>query len=76
MCDVIYGCNLIYVRYLLLLQLAFKTPIPVPIAPAASPTVAAAAAPVPVAIPDDATKQQMVQAMSQQSGMNFEYSTK
>lgn len=55
-------------------QLAFKTPtvapvMPAPVAPAAVPAIGAS-------VPDDATKQQMVQTMAQQSGMNLEFSTK
>lgn len=56
------------------LQDAFKMPNPIiPTSPqVSSPAVPAGSPPEP----DDATKQQMVHTMAQQSGMNLEFSTK
>ncbi|XP_031353729.1 nuclear RNA export factor 1 isoform X2 [Photinus pyralis] len=59
-------------------KLAFKTPIIQTPQPAPELNAAPPAAAIPPVVPmvDDNTKQQMIQTMSQQSGMNLEWSQK
>lgn len=64
-----------FYNFTIFLQLAFKIPTSVPVQPPTTiteliPSVSQAH------VPDDQTKQQMIQAMAQHSGMNLEFSQK
>lgn len=55
---------------------AFKTPQPQPVAMSAASTSNIQSPPAQAGAPDDSTKMRMIQAMSQQSNMNMEWSKK
>lgn len=56
--------------------MAFKTPVIVAPAPSVPPDVVAGVSNLQVNHAPDVTKEQMVQAMAQMSGMNLEWSQK
>ncbi|XP_018319322.1 nuclear RNA export factor 1 isoform X2 [Agrilus planipennis] len=57
-------------------KIAFRTPAPAPPVQTPAPPNTPVTTPPSTSIPDDAVKQQMVQAMAQQSGMNLDWSQK
>lgn len=50
--------------------------LPAPVTPPSTPSTSIQQSPVPSVTPDDSTKMKMIQAMSQQSNMNMEWSKK
>lgn len=50
--------------------------VPPPVTPPSTPSTSIQQSPAPSGTPDDSTKMKMIQAMSQQSNMNMEWSKK